>query len=55
MLLKENKTALGLEFYSISVMTPDEVSLKIVGKVVGIEEDIEVTRITCGRVAAQTF
>ncbi len=44
-LLEENKQNLGLEFYSVSVSTFDEVFLKVVGKHgVGEEDHIEVPR-----------
>lgn len=41
LLLEENKAALGLEFYSVSVSTLDEVFLRVVGKHGVGEENIE--------------
>jgi hypothetical protein len=41
LLLEENKAALGLEFYSVSVSTLDEVFLRVVGKHGVREENIE--------------
>lgn len=43
-LLEENIKALGLEFYSVSVSTLDEVFLKVVGKHGVEEENNEVVR-----------
>jgi ATP-binding cassette subfamily A (ABC1) protein 3 len=44
-LLEENKQNLGLEFYSVSVSTFDEVFLKVVRKHgVGEEDHAEVSR-----------
>ncbi|CZR50388.1 related to ABC transporter [Phialocephala subalpina] len=43
-LLEENNAALGLEFYSVSVSTLDEVFLKVVGKHGVGEENVEAVR-----------
>ncbi len=48
LLLEENKAALGLEFYSVSVSTLDEVFLEVVGKHGVGEENVE-TQITIGK------